>query len=799
MQHLAFGLDITDRSAELVSLIYKKGAVTVDRVASSDIPPGMIIRGLISDPDGLVAVLSRFLDAEIGPRRSSLPCGVAFPEYVTYCKTFSLPATLDRQTIKKALTIEANDVIPATVTGATSDIIVMDRTETEQNVLYCLVEKEVNDLYAGVLRRVGVRPTFLDGEALAMARALVRPDEKYPVIIVDMGSQSTLVAVWDRGCVRMSSNTPLGGDHLTTAIETQLHLPFEKAEALKRTEGFDPNAHDGRSFLILQKPMADILTDVRATMVYYEKQSGRRIAKMILAGGTSLTPNIREYLETNFPGMAISLADPLRGLSLEYVADPTALKKNAVFLSTAVGLAMRALEYRTAPGVDLTRRIEKKKSAAAAAFEKYFSQAKNALSMPSKPKKPATPNEPAAPTPSEKFSSAVEADQEYAAGLGSVLGSKYPAAAKPDDDDEEMPAAKPPADLFRTGRPMPSRRDRGDGMSPVVTAILVILALVVCGAGITGVVLFAHKNGINASTFGSLFAKNPAPAPQVAAPTQTSPDTVSQVFFAQTAPVTDGNATRNGNPIVTTRVIETDVTAEDSFPATGSVDVTGGKSKGAITVTNTATHAFTFVAKTRFLSKEGILFRLDTSTVIPASGTVTVMVTADQAGPTGDIGPSTFTVPGLSAAQQLLVTGKSDAAMTGGSGKAIAVTADDIAAAHAKLVDKMKADATANFASMVVAGETIVPDLISNKDVLFTTPTAGTVGAMFQAKLTLRFSAMVIPENAVTALLQAKMQSGQPSGSAGYTLGKIAYTVQAYDTAAAQAEVRADAPVNKGP
>jgi len=102
---------------------------------------------------------------------------------------------------------------------------------------------------------------------------------------------------------------------------------------------------------------------------------------------------------------------------------------------------------------------------------------------------------------------------------------------------------------------------------------------------------------------------------------------------------------------------------------------------------------------------------------VPAKGTLVVTLTADQAGASYNIGPSTFTIPGLSAAKQKLVYAKSTESFAEGfSGKTQYVTASDITQATAvmnakiatektNLISQLKSGLTANIASIADSAE----------------------------------------------------------------------------------------------
>ena len=97
-----------------------------------------------------------------------------------------------------------------------------------------------------------------------------------------------------------------------------------------------------------------------------------------------------------------------------------------------------------------------------------------------------------------------------------------------------------------------------------------------------------------------------------------------------------------------------------------------GFAKGNLTITNKTSISQSLVATTRFLSKEGVLFRLEKSVIVPANGSVVASVYADKIGASGNIPASHFTIPGLSPVKQASIYADSTVAFTGGE-QAIAV------------------------------------------------------------------------------------------------------------------------------
>lgn len=99
---------------------------------------------------------------------------------------------------------------------------------------------------------------------------------------------------------------------------------------------------------------------------------------------------------------------------------------------------------------------------------------------------------------------------------------------------------------------------------------------------------------------------------------------------------------------------------------------------GAVTIKNDSNREQPLVVRTRLLSPENVLFRIDEGVTVPANGEVQVSVTADEEGADGNIGPAKFTIPGLREDRQAEVYAVSDSAMTGGLRFVRQITAEDL-------------------------------------------------------------------------------------------------------------------------
>lgn len=144
-------------------------------------------------------------------------------------------------------------------------------------------------------------------------------------------------------------------------------------------------------------------------------------------------------------------------------------------------------------------------------------------------------------------------------------------------------------------------------------------------------------------------------------------------------------------------------TQTQTFFVTGGAEVPG-KATGMMRIYNTSATAQPLVATTRFLSTGNVLFRLKAGVVVPANGFIDAEVAADKDGKEGNIGPDSFTIPGLDVARQKEVYGKTESAMQGGVRTQGVVSQKDIDTAKATLEQKTLDSAATFFGDVLNTG-----------------------------------------------------------------------------------------------
>lgn len=220
----------------------------------------------------------------------------------------------------------------------------------------------------------------------------------------------------------------------------------------------------------------------------------------------------------------------------------------------------------------------------------------------------------------------------------------------------------------------------------------------------------------------------------------------------------DYTAATNGDlpfTVVTVQhTLSKSVSAESTLTANDSA-------QGTILISNAQTKPQQLITNTRFADSNGLIFRIHSPVTVPAGtasapGTLSVTVYADQSGTNYNIGPSSFTVPGLKgSAAYTLVTAQSANAMAGGftgTRAAVSQTTDD--AAHTTLQSNLATTLQTDLLQKVSKDDVLVPgaSVTSYSALPDTATTSETVTISEQGTLT----AVVFPKDALAKAIAYK-------------------------------------------
>ncbi|MDQ1382083.1 MAG: hypothetical protein QOJ71_2802, partial [Actinomycetota bacterium] len=252
MARRLIGLDI-GTNAVTIAEVTAGTPPRLDMFAQVALPRDAMREGEVADEAAVTEAVSR-LRAEVGLKKVSVRVGIASPRVVV--RQVEMPL-MTRDELMSALQYQAADLIPIPLEDAVLDFAILGRSAdapesgaepTMQVLLVAAYEATVLKLVSAV-EAGGLEVGAVDLIPLALTRALARPvgalvpasggsvavDESVGAEgIVSFGGGVTAIAVHEGGIPQFVRVLGTGGRELTDAIASDLAVPAETAEALKR-------------------------------------------------------------------------------------------------------------------------------------------------------------------------------------------------------------------------------------------------------------------------------------------------------------------------------------------------------------------------------------------------------------------------------------------------------------------------------------------------------------------------------------------------------------------------------------
>lgn len=338
------GIDITSSMVKLLELMPLARGYRIESCTLQPLPAGTMVERRILDVDAVVESVRNALEkADV----AAVDACVAVPSGLTVLKRLSMSSCWTDEEIEARIPLEVGDDFPFPFNEVAFDFQVippvMDH-DGRQTVLLAACRRLDVDRLADTVSQAGLRLQAVDVEPFAMARALSVPARKEGgepqrcTALVDIGATTTTLHVlWD-GLSLYSRDTPFGGHQLTESIRDHYQCGWEQAEAIKRHGRLTAD-----ELAQVVAPFLDTLVQhiTRSLQLYEATGHHRDIGRLVLAGGGSVTPGLRERLVLH-SDLDVAIANPLRSMSISDDHHWQWMMNASPMLLTACGLAMRS-------------------------------------------------------------------------------------------------------------------------------------------------------------------------------------------------------------------------------------------------------------------------------------------------------------------------------------------------------------------------------------------------------------------------------------------------------------------------
>jgi len=252
---------------------------------------------------------------------------------------------LSAEDAQQAVYWEAEQHVPYDINDVSLDFEILGPAPTDpkqMQVLLVAAKKDMVMSFSDLIREAGLTPLIVDVDSFAAQNALANNYDFAPeevVAILNIGSEMTNINITQAGVPYFTKDLQVGGNAFIEAAQRKFNLSQSEAAAAVRGES---GAHDMTP--VIEQSCEGLATALERAQAYLRTAGeAGSITRMMLCGGSGLTPGLAEFLNRRF-SVPAEIANPLHRIGY----DPALfagqdVMKVAPLLTVGIGLALRRL------------------------------------------------------------------------------------------------------------------------------------------------------------------------------------------------------------------------------------------------------------------------------------------------------------------------------------------------------------------------------------------------------------------------------------------------------------------------
>jgi type IV pilus assembly protein PilM len=166
------------------------------------------------------------------------------------------------------------------------------------------------------------------------------------IALVNIGASVMNVNIMKSGTSVLTRDIPIGGNRYTEAIQRELGMTYDEAEATKK--GRHAKSTDAETVTgVIEGVNAEVASEIARTIDYFRTTgSDGELRRISLCGGGSKVAGLRDLLGDRM-GIPVELSNPFNHVDTSSVdLDPDALADLSAEAAVGVGLALRTVGDR---------------------------------------------------------------------------------------------------------------------------------------------------------------------------------------------------------------------------------------------------------------------------------------------------------------------------------------------------------------------------------------------------------------------------------------------------------------------
>jgi type IV pilus assembly protein PilM len=338
------GLDIGSSAVKAVELKASGKGYKVTAFGTEPVPPDSIADGAIIDASAVADSIRRLFESRNIKTRE---VAASLSGNAVIVKKISVPVMADAE-LAEAIQWEAEQYSPLDIQDVNLDYQILDRGDpaagrTTMDVLLVAAKKEKIADYTGVIAQAGRTAVVVDVDAFALQNAYEAnygSDPHAVVVLLNAGASATNINILHGVQSVFTRDISIGGNAYTEALQRELNLTYETADALKRGQAVEgPTFEDARP--VLRAVTENVMLEIQKTFDFFKATAASdKIDRIVLSGGASRAEAFSDLLTDRFE-LPVEAFDPFKSVMFDPKKLGVDSSEAAPTAAVAVGLALR--------------------------------------------------------------------------------------------------------------------------------------------------------------------------------------------------------------------------------------------------------------------------------------------------------------------------------------------------------------------------------------------------------------------------------------------------------------------------
>ncbi|MGI6612268.1 MAG: type IV pilus assembly protein PilM [Candidatus Nanosyncoccaceae bacterium] len=268
---------------------------------------------------------------------------LAVPSNKTFTTVIDVPSQSPAE-LAKTIKYQVDQYIPMSSEDAKVDWAFLGpspKDPARQEVLLASAAIEYSEERLEFIENLGLNIIAIEPDQIAMARSLNIHDPQAANIIIDMGEQTTDMAVAYNHAPRLLRSLPVGLSTMVRTAAQNLDVKEDQARQFILKFGLAPDKLEGRVYQSIEGVLDNFASELNKSAKFFQtKYPNIPIARVIVSGYAGVIPMMNNYV-ANKVNLTTTIGSPWANMNLNQAQQQT-LAPIASEFAVAVGLAQRS-------------------------------------------------------------------------------------------------------------------------------------------------------------------------------------------------------------------------------------------------------------------------------------------------------------------------------------------------------------------------------------------------------------------------------------------------------------------------